>query len=175
MSPKKKLVVHDIPIGYTHYPKDSNLSPHVIDLREESDALAPQFVQKYETPQTHLNAPVPEPYRRVKKQKKHALKLNFMRNTLTVRAADAVIMISGGIGTLNELTVAYEDKPTVVLGGTGGWADRIREIAYKGVHLEESGRRTLHYAATPKEAVDLAVELAHTDARARRGGQLELR
>ena len=84
MSPKKKLVVHDIPIGYTHDPKDSNLSPHVIDLREESDALAPQFVQKYETPQTHLNAPVPEPYRRVKKQKKHALKLNFMRNTLTL-------------------------------------------------------------------------------------------
>jgi uncharacterized protein (TIGR00725 family) len=101
--------------------------------------------------------------------------MGFMRNTLTVRAADAVIMISGGIGTLNELTVAYEDKPTVILEGTGGWADRIRGIAYKGVHLEESGRRVLHYAATPKEAVDLAVELAHTDARARRGGQLELR
>ncbi|MBI2325050.1 MAG: TIGR00725 family protein [Chloroflexi bacterium] len=101
--------------------------------------------------------------------------MGFMRNTLTVRAADAVIMISGGIGTLNELTVAYEDKPTVVLEGTGGWADRIRDIAYKGVHLEESGRRALHYAATPQEAVDLAVELAHTDARARRGGQLELR
>src|SRR5438105_15123050 len=33
--------------------------------------------------------------------------MGWMRNTLTVRAADAVIMISGGIGTLNELTVAY--------------------------------------------------------------------
>ena len=32
--------------------------------------------------------------------------MGWMRNTLTVRAADAVIMISGGIGTLNELTVA---------------------------------------------------------------------
>src|SRR6185503_2249375 len=37
--------------------------------------------------------------------------MGWMRNTLTVRAADAVIMISGGIGTLNELTVAYEIKP----------------------------------------------------------------
>ena len=55
--------------------------------------------------------------------------MGWMRNTLTVRAADAVIMISGGIGTLNELTVAYELKPTVILEGTGGWShlsDRTR-------------------------------------------------
>ena len=62
--------------------------------------------------------------------------MGWMRNTLVVRAADAVIMISGGIGTLNELTVAYEDKPTVILEGTGGWADRIRDVAYKGKHLD---------------------------------------
>src|SRR5438270_5587894 len=37
--------------------------------------------------------------------------MGWMRNTLVVRAADAVIMISGGIGTLNELTVAYQDEP----------------------------------------------------------------
>ena len=86
--------------------------------------------------------------------------MGWMRNTLTIRAADAVIMISGGIGTLNELTVAYEDKPTVVLEGTGGWADRIREIAYRGKHLDESGSATLHFAATPAEAVDLALRLA---------------
>ncbi|HEX9437338.1 MAG TPA: TIGR00725 family protein [Candidatus Limnocylindria bacterium] len=101
--------------------------------------------------------------------------MGFMRNTLTVRAADAVIMISGGIGTLNELTVSYEDKPTVILEGTGGWADRIRDIAYKGVHLEESGRRTLYYASTPREAVSLALELGRKDARAPQGGQQELR
>src|SRR5437870_13499303 len=86
--------------------------------------------------------------------------MGWMRNTLTVRAADAVIMISGGIGTLNELTVAYEDKPTVILEGTGGWSDRIREIAYEGKHLEEAHRATLHYAKTPKDAVDLALALA---------------
>lgn len=86
--------------------------------------------------------------------------MGWMRNTLTVRAADAVIMISGGIGTLNELTVAYQDKPTVVLEGTGGWSDRIREIAYKGTHLDESGSATLHFAATPEEAVELALKLA---------------
>ena len=86
--------------------------------------------------------------------------MGWMRNTLTVRTADAVIMISGGIGTLNELTVAYQDKPTVILEGTGGWSDRIREIAYAGKHLDESGSATLHFAKTPEEAVDLALRLA---------------
>ena len=86
--------------------------------------------------------------------------MGWMRNTLVVRAADAVIMISGGVGTLNELTVAYEDKPTVILEGTGGWADCIREIAYKGKHLDEAGTSELHYAKTPAEAVELALSLA---------------
>jgi len=86
--------------------------------------------------------------------------MGWMRNTLTVRAADAVIMISGGIGTLNELTVAYQDKPTVILEGSGGWSDRIREIAYQGKHLDESGSATLHFASTPEQAVDLALKLA---------------
>ena len=86
--------------------------------------------------------------------------MGWMRNTLTVRAADAVIMISGGIGTLNELTVAYEIKPTIILEGTGGWSDRIREIAYDGKHLDESHSATLHFASTPEEAVDMALALA---------------
>ena len=88
--------------------------------------------------------------------------MGWMRNTLTVRAADAVIMISGGIGTLNELTVAYEDKPTVILEGTGGWSDRIREVAYEGKHLDEAHRATLHFASSPREAVERALELART-------------
>lgn len=86
--------------------------------------------------------------------------MGWMRNTLVVRAADAVIMISGGIGTLNELTIAYQDKPTIVLEGTGGWSDRVREIAYLGKHLDESGSATLHFARTPEEAVDRALALA---------------
>lgn len=101
--------------------------------------------------------------------------MGYMRNTLNVRAADAVIMISGGIGTLNELTVAYEDKPTIILEGTGGWADRMRDVAYKGVHLDEGGRNVLRYAATPKEAVDLALDLARRDVRAQRAGDEEFR
>ena len=99
--------------------------------------------------------------------------MGWMRNTLTVRAADAVIMISGGIGTLNELTIAYQDKPTVVLEHTGGWSDRIREIAYGGKHLDESGSATLHFAATPEEAVDLALALAADPTASPKGAERE--
>ena len=86
--------------------------------------------------------------------------MGWMRNTLTVRAADAVIMISGGIGTLNELTVAYELKPTIILEGTGGWSSRMRELAYDGKHLEEAKIAELHYAQTPRQAVEMAFALA---------------
>jgi hypothetical protein len=60
--------------------------------------------------------------------------MGWMRNTLVVRAAD--------------------------LEGTGGWSDRIRDIAYKGKHLDEGGTSELRFATTPAEAVDLALSLA---------------
>jgi uncharacterized protein (TIGR00725 family) len=99
--------------------------------------------------------------------------MGWMRNTLVVRAADAVIMISGGIGTLNELTIAYQDKPTVILEHTGGWSDRIREIAYGGKHLDEAGSATLHFAATPEEAVEAALALAADPAAYPKGAERE--
>ncbi|OHA64377.1 MAG: hypothetical protein A2842_00620 [Candidatus Wildermuthbacteria bacterium RIFCSPHIGHO2_01_FULL_48_25] len=48
------------------------------------------------------------------------------RNLLLTRAADAVVTICGRMGTLNEFTIAFEDKkPIGVLEGTGGTADKI--------------------------------------------------
>lgn len=51
------------------------------------------------------------------------------RNLLMTRAADAVVIICGRTGTLNEFTIAFEDrKPVGVLIGSGGMADMIPEI-----------------------------------------------
>lgn len=51
------------------------------------------------------------------------------RNLILTRSADAVIVVCGRIGTLNEFTVAFEDKkPLAVLTGSGGIADEIKEI-----------------------------------------------
>ena len=54
------------------------------------------------------------------------------RNLLLTRAADAMITICGRMGTLNEFTIAFEDKkPIGVLEGTGGTADKI-DYLFKG-------------------------------------------
>ena len=51
------------------------------------------------------------------------------RNLLLTRSADAVIVVCGRMGTLNEFTIAFEDhKPIGVLEKTGGTADMIKEI-----------------------------------------------
>ncbi len=59
------------------------------------------------------------------------------RNLLLTRSADAIITIYGRIGTLNEFTIAFEDKkPQGVLTGTGGASDElmhILEIAHRGM------------------------------------------
>lgn len=49
------------------------------------------------------------------------------RNLMLTRASDAVIIICGRMGTLNEFTIAFEDKkPIGVLLGSGGITDFIR-------------------------------------------------
>ena len=59
------------------------------------------------------------------------------RNLILTRSADAVIIICGRIGTLNEFTVAFEDKkPIGVLENSGGMAEELEEIT-KIAHKHE--------------------------------------
>lgn len=72
--------------------------------------------------------------------------------------SDAIIAVSGGGGTLNELTVAYRNKvPTVLLKGYGGWVDRLIPSLYKGKYLDERKRMPFYIATDPDEAVDLVI------------------
>ena len=51
------------------------------------------------------------------------------RNLLLTRSSDAVLIVCGRMGTLNEFTIAFEDdKPIGVLTGTGGLADDIQDL-----------------------------------------------
>ena len=51
------------------------------------------------------------------------------RDIINIRSSDGVIIIGGGIGTLNEFTIAYEEgRPIGVLTGTGGISDHIPHI-----------------------------------------------
>lgn len=51
------------------------------------------------------------------------------RNVVNVSNCDAVIIISGHVGTLNEFSIAYDEGMIIgVLEGTGGIADHMKEI-----------------------------------------------
>ena len=51
------------------------------------------------------------------------------RNLLLVRSSDAVVMVGGRIGTLNELTIAIEErKPIGVLLGSGGMTVEVEHV-----------------------------------------------
>ena len=78
------------------------------------------------------------------------------RNLLLTRSADAVIVICGRMGTLNEFTIAFEDrKPIGVLEGTGGAADMIREIVKKS----HRGPGKIVYDSDPKTLLEKLLKL----------------
>jgi hypothetical protein len=70
-------------------------------------------------------------------------------------------MIGGGVGTLNEVTIAYDSGvPLVVLEGTTGWADRLRGAIEDGKWLDERRVVEISFALSPDEAVAIALERA---------------
>lgn len=79
------------------------------------------------------------------------------RNLLLTRVADAIIIGCGRMGTLNEFTIAFEDKkPIGVLIGTGGTADIIEEIVQKS---HRAGEAPIIYDSDPKALVEKILEL----------------
>lgn len=56
--------------------------------------------------------------------------MGFMeRDIVNIRASDAIIFLGGGIGTVNEFTVAYEEgKPIGVLTDSGGFSTHFRDM-----------------------------------------------
>lgn len=56
--------------------------------------------------------------------------MGFMeRDIINIRSADGVVIIGGGIGTLNELTIAYDEgRPIGVVTNSGGISNSIPHI-----------------------------------------------
>ncbi|MFQ5621394.1 MAG: TIGR00725 family protein [Candidatus Nanoarchaeia archaeon] len=67
-----------------------------------------------------------------------------------VLSCDGIICLGGGSGTLTEIAIAYQANiPIVVLDGTGGWSEELRER-----FLDSRERVRVVSAKTPKEAVE---------------------
>ena len=86
------------------------------------------------------------------------------RNLLLTKAADAVIVICGGFGTLNEFTIALEDeKPIGVLEGSGGTADEIDGLMMKINDPHRHGAGKVIFSKEPKELIAKLTKLIEKD------------
>lgn len=74
--------------------------------------------------------------------------IGYVRNAMVVRAGRAVIAVDGSYGTLNEMSMAL--------------AEGIPVVALDSWELAVGGKQdtAVHRAATPQEAVDMAISLA---------------
>ena len=78
------------------------------------------------------------------------------RNFPLVREADAIIIISGQIGSLNEFTIAFHDaKPIGILSSSGGITGTLKEISKICDKNGESENAV--YSSSPKELVQLVI------------------
>ncbi len=104
--------------------------------------------------------------------KKYHLPTNYMdliiytgfdysgRNLLMVRSADAAIFVCGRVGTLNEFTIAFEDKkPIGILTGTGGITADIKEL----LDTAERGSGNVIYDDDPAKLVERLLHLIKKD------------
>lgn len=77
--------------------------------------------------------------------------MGLARNVLVVAAADGVIALGGGSGTLSEIALASQmGKPTVAVRTGAGWADKLA-----GERIDANEPRVVLAAETPEEAVAL--------------------
>ena len=74
-----------------------------------------------------------------------------------VNEADAIIIISGQIGSLNEFTIAFHyNKPIGILSNSGGITAILKEIAEI---CDKSGEKeNVVYSSEPKELVKLVLD-----------------
>jgi len=78
------------------------------------------------------------------------------RDIINIRSSDAIILLGGGVGTLNEFTVAYDEGKVIgVLTGSGGVSDHIKDIV-KICHREITDN--IVFESDPKALLDKVLE-----------------
>src|SRR5580692_7344873 len=86
------------------------------------------------------------------------------RNLLLTRSADAIITIYGRVGTLNEFTIAFEDKkPQGILTGTGGMSDELHDLLVKA----HRGMGKTVFESDPETLIAKVMEIVEKEERDR--------
>jgi len=84
--------------------------------------------------------------------------VNQARNMTIALAADVVIALAGGVGTLSEMCFAYiYHKPIIALVGQGGWSEKLADS-----YIDEKRIVKIIPAHSAEEAVELAFNVIET-------------
>lgn len=79
--------------------------------------------------------------------------INYAEEALIVTMADALIVLGGGAGTLQEIATAYRNKkPIIVLDGLDGWGKKVANT-----YLDYRRLVKVELVKTPEEAVTWAI------------------
>lgn len=83
------------------------------------------------------------------------------RNLILTRSSDAVIILGGRIGTLNEFTIAFEDRKVIgILEGSGGITQELRDI----LAIAKKGKKHVLFDSDPDRLVKRVIkEIAVAD------------
>lgn len=81
--------------------------------------------------------------------------LGLMRDFVNAYAADGIIVVGGGVGTLSEMCAAYmHNKPMVAIRNSGGTAEK-----YADKYLDHRKNILIVGADSPSEAVDTLLNI----------------
>lgn len=81
--------------------------------------------------------------------------LGMARDFVNALAADGIIIVGGGAGTLSEVCAAYaHERPMVAIRGTGGVADQVA-----GQYVDHRKKIIVREADSAQEAVEILMKL----------------
>ena len=82
------------------------------------------------------------------------------RNVVLVRSCDIVLFIAGGMGSLNELTIAHDEQKIIgCLLGTGGVADEADQLLHK---FSKANGARIFQDHDPKRLLDACLQTAES-------------
>ena len=90
--------------------------------------------------------------------------MGFMeRDIINIRASDAIVTLGGGIGTVNEFTVAYEEGKVVgVLTESGGFSNHFHNLI---LHCDRELEPNIIFESDPKKLIDKVMKAVASHAR----------
>lgn len=92
------------------------------------------------------------------------------RNLILTRAADAVVVGCGRMGTVNEFTIAFEDrKPIGILEGDWETDEELKHLIEKS-HRAQEREGLIVFASDPKELLDQLVKVIEKEKEAYQRG-----